>query len=97
MIDLICYRKYGHNEVDEPEFTQPKMYQKIRKEHEPSPSKYVKTLIEAGLVDKDFYDATSKNKSAQYEKEYNEAQKMSQISLKEYTDPKNIHSARAFT
>lgn len=44
MIDLICYRKYGHNEVDEPEFTQPKMYHNIRKEHEPNPSKYAKVL-----------------------------------------------------
>lgn len=55
LIDLICYRKYGHNEVDEPEFTQPKMYHKIRKEHQPNPLKYSKELAKQGIIPEDFY------------------------------------------
>ncbi|UII27979.1 2-oxoglutarate dehydrogenase E1 component [Fulvivirga maritima] len=49
-IDLLCYRRHGHNESDEPKFTQPKLYSLIAKH--PNPREiYVKTLIERGDID----------------------------------------------
>ena len=52
LIDLICYRRFGHNEGDEPSFTQPLMYKKIRSH--PSPvNVYGQTLINEGSISND--------------------------------------------
>lgn len=47
-IDMLCYRRHGHNESDEPKFTQPKLYNLIAKH--PNPREvYVKRLVEKGV------------------------------------------------
>ncbi len=49
-IDMVCYRKHGHNEGDDPNFTQPEMYDIIKK-HPNVREIYVKKLIERGDVE----------------------------------------------
>ncbi|WP_439483576.1 2-oxoglutarate dehydrogenase E1 component [Cyclobacterium plantarum] len=49
-VDMVCYRRHGHNESDEPKFTQPELYNLISKH--PNPREiYNKTLLERGQVD----------------------------------------------
>ena len=52
-IDLLGYRKYGHNEGDEPRFTQPKLYKAIAKHQNPRDI-YAEKLIKQGIIDSDF-------------------------------------------
>ncbi|MCC5024363.1 MAG: 2-oxoglutarate dehydrogenase E1 component [Candidatus Synoicihabitans palmerolidicus] len=49
VIDMLCYRRHGHNESDEPVFTQPLMYKAIRS-HPLVSTIYTKTLIEEGTI-----------------------------------------------
>lgn len=49
VIDLICYRRHGHNEADEPLITQPTMYSRI-KNMKPLREIYAKKLVEEGIV-----------------------------------------------
>lgn len=51
-IDLLCYRKYGHNEGDEPRFTQPLLYKSIAKHPNPRDI-YLNKLVEQGVVTKE--------------------------------------------
>ena len=52
VIDLVCYRRRGHNEAEEPMKTQPLMYKKIRS-HPTTRSLYVDTLVKEGVVTRD--------------------------------------------
>src|SRR2546423_8515091 len=56
VIDMYCYRRYGHNEGDEPAFTQPDLYAKIDK-HASVPKAYTQELLENGTLSED--DAAS--------------------------------------
>ena len=53
-IDIVCYRRLGHNEADEPAATQPMMYQKIRKHPVPA-EVYASKLAAEGLIGADTY------------------------------------------
>ncbi|UKZ55313.1 2-oxoglutarate dehydrogenase E1 component [Trichoderma virens] len=52
VIDLICYRKHGHNETDQPSFTQPLMYKRIQ-EKVPQIDVYVNKLLQEGTFTKE--------------------------------------------
>ncbi|MGA9540332.1 MAG: 2-oxoglutarate dehydrogenase E1 component [Methyloceanibacter sp.] len=55
VIDMFCYRRHGHNEADEPAFTQPLMYQRIA-EHPRVVEIYADRLLKEGLVSKEEVD-----------------------------------------
>ena len=55
-IDLICYRKYGHNEGDDPTFTQPLMYRKI-KDHPSTRELYARKLLAESIIAPEEIDA----------------------------------------
>ena len=55
VIDMWCYRRFGHNEGDEPSFTQPLMYDRIR-QHPPVSEVFGKKLIAEGVIDQAWID-----------------------------------------
>lgn len=70
-IDMLCYRRHGHNESDEPKFTQPKLYNLIAKH--PNPREvYQKILVERGDVDAQLADEMDKNFRNQLQDRLNE-------------------------
>ncbi len=72
VVDIFCYRKYGHNESDEPMFTQPIMYQRIAQK--PLPAEiYSARLVEEGVLTQEDVDAKFAEFKAFYEKQYEAA------------------------
>ena len=55
--DQVCYRKNGHNEGDNPDFTQPLMYRRIRQQ-KPLMKNYAEKCISEGIVTKQEYEVS---------------------------------------
>ena len=69
VIDMVCFRRYGHNETDEPGFTQPLMYQKIEKR--PSvPRLYGQRLAKEGVLSAADVDATFARATAKLDEQH---------------------------
>ncbi len=73
-IDLLCYRRYGHNEGDEPRFTQPKLYETIAKH--PNPREiYNNKLIGKGIVEANLVKEMDKQFKQLLQSDLDEAKK----------------------
>ena len=68
VIDMVCYRRFGHNEGDEPSFTQPLMYKKIRS-HPTTLKIYSKKLIDEELISEQDLNKQKENFKKFLEKE----------------------------
>ncbi|PKQ44717.1 2-oxoglutarate dehydrogenase E1 component [Confluentibacter flavum] len=82
-IDLLGYRKYGHNEGDEPRFTQPKLYKAIAKHPDPF-TVYSSKLIAENTIDKAYAQAINEEFKNTLETEYTKAKELDASKVREF-------------
>ncbi|MEN0077592.1 MAG: 2-oxoglutarate dehydrogenase E1 component [Pseudomonadota bacterium] len=75
VIDMFCYHRFGHNEGDEPMFTQPIMYKRI-KDHPPTRKIYARRLIEEGHVSREEINAEVEAFEAFLDREFDAAKSL---------------------
>ena len=84
-IDLLGYRKYGHNEGDEPRFTQPNLYKAIAKHANPRDI-YAKKLIEEGSIDITYLNKTIDDFKNLLEEEYLKSKEEETSNIREFME-----------
>jgi 2-oxoglutarate dehydrogenase E1 component len=82
-IDLLGYRKYGHNEGDEPRFTQPKLYKEIAK-HQNVKDIYASQLLSEGAITQDYLTQIASDFKSMLESEFDKAKEDSTSKVREF-------------
>lgn len=82
-IDILCYRKYGHNEGDEPRFTQPMLYKAIEK-HPNVRDIYAEKLSGLGIMSKEESRRRIKEFDGLLEENYLESQKIEKLKIRKF-------------
>ena len=84
-IDLLGYRKYGHNEGDEPRFTQPTLYKAISKHKNPKDI-YAAQLVEEGSIDKNYAKEIASEFKQMLTTEFDKSKEDTTSKLKEFME-----------
>lgn len=84
-VDLLCYRKYGHNEGDEPRFTQPILYKAINKHKNPKEI-YTEKLKKEGVIGDAFLEEVEKEFKDMLEMKFDESKKMKNNTITQFMD-----------
>ena len=84
-IDLLGYRKYGHNEGDEPRFTQPKLYKAIAKQANPKKI-YAEKLIKEGIIDESYVKKLESNYKDWLEEQLQDSKKVKKTKVSDFMD-----------
>jgi 2-oxoglutarate dehydrogenase E1 component len=84
-IDILCYRKYGHNEGDEPRFTQPLLYKAIAQH--PNPREiYIEKLLSQGAIEANLAKEMDKSYRAMLETSLDQAKKTAKTKFSRYLE-----------
>jgi 2-oxoglutarate dehydrogenase E1 component len=88
-IDLLCYRKYGHNEGDEPRFTQPKLYDLISSH--PNPREiYRKKLIKEGVLNMTEIDYADNQFKGLLQSRFDEAKEIEKAKITTFLEDERV-------
>ena len=84
-IDILAYRKYGHNEGDEPRFTQPLLYKNIAKHPNPRDI-YSLELVEQGIMERNEVTSAESEFDTLLEKQLNTSRKKKKVTIQQFLE-----------
>jgi len=84
-IDILAYRKYGHNEGDEPRFTQPLLYKNIAK-HPNTRDIYSQALLDKGVLEKNEVISAESDFDSLLEKQLGDSRKKKKVTIQQFLE-----------